>query len=70
MQEVNFPPLREVTREFVSTEQAAFYVDRKPKTLRDKWAGDGKGPIAPRRVGGRLHWRIADIRKLLGVEGA
>lgn len=66
--EAIYPPPSEETRETVLTNQAAFYLQLKAKTLRDKWAGDGKGPIQPKRVGGRLHWAMADIRRLLGVE--
>jgi hypothetical protein len=62
-------PLCEETRETVLTDAAAFHLQLKAKTLRDKWAL-GKGPIQPNRVAGRLHWRTADLRRLLGVEGA
>ena len=65
-----YPPLSEETRETVLTDAAAFYLQRKAKTLRDKWACEGKGPIQPIRVGGRLLWRTADLRRVLGMEGA
>ncbi len=61
-----YPPLESVTRPGVSTEQAAFYFDRQPQTLR-KWACLDNGPIRPRRVNGRLLWSVAEIRQLLGV---
>lgn len=60
--------IREEMRETVPTDAAAFYLNLKAKTLRDRWASAGKGPIQPRRVNGRLHWRTADLRRLLGVE--
>ena len=40
--------------------------NRKPGTLRG-WACNGNGPIQPQRVGGRLAWPVAEIRKQLGV---
>jgi hypothetical protein len=61
--------VREEKRETVPTDTAAHYVNLKAKTLRDRWAR-GKGPIQPVRVNGRLHWRTADLRRILGVEGA
>ena len=60
-----FPPLGQENRPCVSTEQAAYYLNRRPQTLRI-WACKENGPIRPRRVMGRLAWSIADIRDLLG----
>ena len=48
----------------VNTAEAAHALGRKPQTLR-KWATYETGPIQPRRVSGRLAWRIADLQKLL-----
>ncbi|WP_225783677.1 helix-turn-helix domain-containing protein [Xenophilus sp. Marseille-Q4582] len=62
-----FPPLGSVTRPTVPTPQAAHYVNRKPQTLRG-WACLENGPIRPIRINGRLAWRVADIKRLLGVE--
>ena len=59
-----YPPLESVTRPGVSTEQAAFYFDRQPQTLR-KWACLGNGPILPVRINGRLAWRVSDLQVLL-----
>lgn len=64
-----YSPLREETRETVLTDVAAFHLQLKAKTLRDTWAL-GRGPIQPSRIAGRLHWRTADLRKLLGMEVA
>lgn len=64
-----FPPLELVNRPTVPTSQAAYYMDRRPQTLRG-WACLENGPIRPRRVSGRLAWPVADIRRLLGVEVA
>lgn len=63
-----YPPLELVNRPTVPTEQAAFYLLRRPQTLRC-WALTGH-PIRPIRINGRLGWKVADIRRLLGVEAA
>ena len=61
-----YPPLEQVNRPSVPTDQAAYYLDRKAQTLRI-WAMDGSGPIKPLRINGRLAWPVADLKKLLGV---
>lgn len=61
-----FPPLELETRPAVGTEQAAYYFDRRPQTLR-AWACKENGPLRPRRLMGRLLWDLAEIRRLLGV---
>jgi hypothetical protein len=61
-----YPPLHALTLSAVCTEQAAFYLQRKPQTLR-KWAS-GRGPITPSRFHGRLQWPVAQLR--LAVEGS
>ena len=61
------PPLNEEKRESVGTSTAAYHLNRAEQTLRF-WACSESGPIQPRRINGRLHWFVADIRKLLGVE--
>lgn len=66
MKTATFPPLESITRPTVGTVDAAFYLNRKPQTLREH-ACTGKGPVAPRRIGGRLAWPVADIRRVLGV---
>jgi hypothetical protein len=60
-----YPPLDQVTSPTVTTDQAAFYLNRKPQTLR-KHACLENGPIRPIRINGRLAWRVADIKKLVG----
>jgi hypothetical protein len=66
MQSVDkFPPLEHITRPHVPTEQAAYYLNRKPQTLRG-WAMDGR-VIQPHRCNGRLLWPVAAIRAALGV---
>ena len=61
-----YPPLEQVATPAVNTDQAAYYLSRKPQTLRT-WHCKGIGPIKPLNVGGRLAWAVPDIRKLLGV---
>ena len=61
-----FPPLESVTRPTVETAAAAFYLNRRPQTLRI-YACHENGPLRPIRVHGRLHWKTDDLRRLLGV---
>lgn len=61
-----FPPLEQTTRPHVPTEQAAYYLNRIPQTLRG-WAMTGK-VIQPHRLNGRLCWPVAAIRAALGVK--
>ena len=60
-----YPPLELVTSPGVPTAQAAYYLIRRPQTLRI-WAMTGH-PIKPLRINGRLAWPVADIRRLMGV---
>lgn len=60
-----FPPLEQVTRPTVPTEQAAYYLNRQPQTLRAWSCLQPAGAIRPVRINGRLAWRVADIRALL-----
>lgn len=60
-----FPPLGMENRPAVTTEQAAFYLNRKPQTLRI-WAMTGK-VIKPTRCNGRLAWPVSEIKRVLGV---
>jgi hypothetical protein len=60
-----FPLLSDVISPTVDTEQGAFYLNRKAQTLRI-WACKGKGPIRPKRINGRLHWSVNEIRLLVG----
>ena len=61
-----FPPLTLENRVAVDTACAAFHISRQPQTLRG-WACREDGPIRPLRINGRLAWKTADLRKLLGV---
>ncbi len=61
-----FPPLELENRPAVNTAACAHYLDRRPQTLRG-WACLENGPLRPLRINGRLAWKTADIRALLGV---
>jgi flagellar biosynthesis/type III secretory pathway protein FliH len=65
--ESTYQPLAEVTRTHLDTREAAFHLNRTEKTLRS-WASAGNGPLAPRRVHGRLAWSVEDLRRV--IEGA
>lgn len=59
-----FIPLEQVTRPTVPTDAAAYYLNRKPQTLR-AWACLENGPARPVRINGRLAWRVSDLMALL-----
>lgn len=59
-----FPPLDQITRPSVPTDAAAYYLNRRPQTLR-AWASQENGPLRPIRISGRLAWSVAGIRSLL-----
>lgn len=54
------------TRAALTTEEAAFHLNRRPQTLR-LWACREDGPVRAFRVNGRLAWPVADLRRVLGV---
>ena len=63
---VHFQSIERITRPSLSTEEAAFYLNRKPQTLRC-WAMRENGLIRPLRVNGRLAWPVSEIKKILGI---
>ena len=63
-----FPPLEQVTRPTVPTNQAAYYLNRQPQTLR-AWACLENGALRPVRIHSRLAWKVSDIKSLLNGEG-
>ena len=65
----SFPPLEAVTRPTVPTNDAAYYLNREPQTLRT-WHSLGTGPIRPTRIYGKLAWPVEEIRALLGGDHA
>jgi hypothetical protein len=64
-----FPPLAQESRTAVPTDAAAFYLSRKPQTLR-QWACLENGPLRPIRINGRLSWSVAGIKAVLNGEVA
>lgn len=65
--EKTFPSLANESRPAVDTATAAYYLSRRPQTLRG-WAYKNNGPIKPLNIGGRLAWPVAELKRLLGVE--
>ena len=61
-----FPPLELESRPAVDTAAAAYYLNRKPQTLRG-WACMENGPLRPIRINGRLAWNVSELRRVLGV---
>ena len=61
-----FPTLDSVTRPAVDTASAAYYLSRRPQTLRG-WACLENGPIRPIRISGRLAWPVSELKRVLGV---
>lgn len=61
-----FTPLELEGRPTVLTDAAAFYLQLAQQTMR-AYACKENGPLRPIRIGGRLHWKTEDIRRLLGV---
>jgi hypothetical protein len=59
-------PLAQETRSALPTKEAAYHLNRAEQTLR-MWAMRNDGPIKCLRVGGRLQWPVADIKRLMGV---
>lgn len=62
-----FPPLELVTSPTVTTAAAAYYLNRRPQTLRG-WACHQDGPLLPRCINGRLGWPVVELRRILGVK--
>lgn len=63
-----YPTMEQVTRPTVPTDQAAYYLNRQPQTLRAWSCLQPSGGIRPIKINGRLAWRTDDIRKLLSGE--
>lgn len=64
-QDGDLTPLADEKRSALPTPIAARHLGRRPQALR-RWACYDCGPLRPLRVGGRLLWRVADLKKLLG----
>ena len=63
----HFPPLESVSRPTVDTAAAAYYLNRRPQTLRTWAMNSGTGPVSCIRINGRLAWPVAELRRALGV---
>ena len=63
-----FPPLENISRPTLTTQEAAHYLNLQPQTLRS-WACFETYPIGlrPVRIRKRLGWPTAQIRRVLGV---
>lgn len=61
-----YASLADEMRTAVGTDCAAYHLNRQPQTLR-LWACEETGPLRPLRVNGRLAWRVADLRRVLGI---
>lgn len=62
-----YPPLTEVTRPNLTTAECAFYLNRRPQTLRIWAMRDGIQGLRPMRIGGLLAWPLASVKALAGV---
>ena len=60
-------PLELETRTVLPTNETAAHLNRSAQTLRLWACRDGSGPIRPSRINGRLAWKVADIKAVLGV---
>lgn len=64
LKQASFTALASETRTTITTNEAAYHLNRKNQTLR-AWACLENGPLRPVRINGRLAWNVADIRNLL-----
>jgi hypothetical protein len=58
--------LAQVNRPNLTTAEAAYYLNRRPQTLR-VWACLENGPLRPTRIGGLLAWSTETVKALTGV---
>lgn len=61
-----YPSLDLETRTAISTDAAAFHLNRKQQTLR-RWACCENGPLKPIRINGRLAWPVSELKDLLNA---
>jgi len=59
-------PLEQVTKPNLTTSECAYYLNRRPQTLR-VWACNEDGPIRPKRIAGILAWPTSEVKALSGV---
>jgi hypothetical protein len=60
-------PLQFVTKPNLTTAEAAYYLNRRPQTLRMWACCSGTVPMRPRRIGGLLAWPTVEVKVLTGV---
>ncbi|MDO8252157.1 MAG: hypothetical protein Q7T78_20910 [Rhodoferax sp.] len=65
---VSLPPLALVNKPNLTTAETAYYLNRRPQTLRG-WACLENFPagLRCRRIGGLLAWPTAEVKALAGV---
>jgi hypothetical protein len=59
-------PLDLVNKPNLTTAECAFYLNRRPQTLRG-WACLENGPMRPIRIHGHLAWPVSELKRVLGV---
>ena len=62
-----YPPLGLVTKPNLTTAELAYYLNRRPQTLRGWASRSGTGPMVPKRIGGMLAWPTSLAKTLAGV---
>ena len=62
-----FPPLESVTRPTVDTATAAYYLNRRPQTLRTWAMTTGTGPVPCIRIYRRLAWPVSAMSRVRGL---
>ena len=66
--EWTFLPLEQVTKPRLTNRETAYYSNLKEQTWRAYACYDNApGGLKPLRIGGRLAWPTAGVKKLLGV---
>lgn len=59
-----YPPIAEVTRDLLTTDETAFYLGLKPQTLR-KWHSKGMGIILPVYIGSKPMYKKAEVQQVI-----
>jgi len=66
----SWPPLEQQTKPILTTEEAAYYTNRRPQTLRAWHCLQPAGVPRALNLNGRLAWKTNDIRAWLNGEFA
>ena len=64
---LQFTPLAQEQRTHVDTAATAYYLNRRPQTLRTWAMNSGTGPVPCIRINGRLAWPVSELHRVLGV---